>query len=56
MPWYLLSTSSQKHVRCAIQQLQNGAVLTIGPLGEIDLQTAFEVSADYVLITYLDRQ
>lgn len=44
MPWYLLSTSCQKQVSNAIQQLQNGAVLTIGPLGEIDLNTASEVN------------
>lgn len=50
MPWYLLSSSSVKQVSSAIQQLQNGSVLTIGPLGEIDLQTATEVSFDYYLV------
>ncbi|XP_055322548.1 uncharacterized protein LOC129578273 [Sitodiplosis mosellana] len=36
MPWYLLTATNQKHVSAAIHRLQNGPVLTIGPLGVID--------------------
>lgn len=43
MPWYLLPVSSQKQVCAAIYRMQNGVVLTIGPLGVIDFRTASNV-------------
>lgn len=44
MPWYLLPTSCQNQISAAIHRLQNGATLTIGPLDEIDYETASDVS------------
>lgn len=43
MPWYLMPVPSQKQVIAVIHRLQNGAVLTIGPLSEIDFSTAATV-------------
>lgn len=43
MPWYLMPSSCQKQVSGAIHRLQNGAVLTIGPLAEIDFNMAATV-------------
>lgn len=44
IPWYLLPTSLQKLVRCAIHSSQNGAILSIGPFAELDFGTAANVS------------
>lgn len=43
MNWYTFSTSSQKDVAYMMNRLQNGAVLTMGPLAEINYETAADV-------------
>lgn len=42
--WYRLPASYQKRVSYAINSVQNGPVLTIGPLCKIDFSTAATVS------------
>lgn len=44
MPWYRLPASLQRHVLCGIHNVQNGAVLSIGPLGQLDFTAAADVS------------
>lgn len=44
MPWYQMPVTFQKEILCAIQSAQNGAVLTMGPLGELDFEMAATVS------------
>lgn len=44
MSWYRMPASYQKQVLCAIHDIQNGIVLTMGPLGELDFQMASSVS------------
>lgn len=43
MKWYLLSTTCQKQVYSTIHLLQNSAMLTIGPFGPVNLETATNV-------------
>lgn len=49
MPWYRLPAPLQKHVCCGIQNVQNGAVLTIGPLAHLDFSTGSEVIFNFYL-------
>lgn len=43
MDWFMLPVSLQKHMLCGIHDIQNGAVLTMGPLGMIDFEKAADV-------------
>lgn len=43
MPWYEMPVSMQRHVMCAIHHAQNGDVLTMGPLGDLDFEMAASV-------------
>lgn len=43
MPWYALPVSMQKQVLCGIHHAQNGATLTMGPLGDLDFEMASDV-------------
>lgn len=42
--WYQMPATYQKLWICAIHDAQNGASLTMGPLGELDFQMASSVS------------
>lgn len=44
MSWYLLPTKHKKELSFALHRLQNGAVLTIGPLAQLDFDTGANVS------------
>lgn len=44
MPWYQMPIPFQKQILCAIHSAQNGAVLTMGPLGDLDFVMAATVS------------
>lgn len=48
MPWYRMPASFQKQVLCVIHDAQNGIVLTIGPLGELDFQMTTSVSTVHI--------
>lgn len=50
MPWYELPILHQKHVQCAIFNVQNSAVLTMGLLTEFDFETASYVNSELLLI------
>lgn len=43
MPWYAMPVSMQKQLVCAMHHAQNGAVLTMGPLGDLDFEMASDV-------------
>lgn len=43
MAWYELPYNGQKQVWKAIQMIQNGTVMTIGPFSEFDMETATNV-------------
>lgn len=43
MPWYGMPVSMQRQLVCAIQYAQNGVVLTMGPLGDLDFKMATTV-------------
>lgn len=43
MKWYLLPAMYQRHVCSIILMNQNGAVLTIGPFGSVNFETATDV-------------
>lgn len=43
MDWFMLPVSLQRHVLLGIHDIQNGAVLTMGPLGMIDFEKATDV-------------
>lgn len=44
MPWYLPPIPQQKQLGATIHRLQNGGVLTVGPLGAINFESAADVS------------
>lgn len=44
MQWYLLPLEQQREVCSLIHWIQNGNVLTIGPFGDLDFETASSVS------------
>lgn len=44
MPWYQLPASFQRQLCCAIHSIQNGPVLSIGPLAQLDFNRAADVS------------
>lgn len=48
-----MPVSIQKQLACAIQHAQNGVVLTMGPLGDLDFKMATTVSALQVSIHIL---
>lgn len=48
MDWFVLPVSLQKHILHGIHDIQNGAVLTMGPLGMIDFEKATDVSVGIV--------
>lgn len=50
MPWYQMPAKYQKHVLCIIHDAQNGAVLTMGPLGDLDFEMGTSVSGGFILI------
>lgn len=50
MPWYQMPATYQKYWICVIHDAQNGASLTLGPLGELDFQMASAVSVSSVQI------
>lgn len=58
MPWYALPVSMQKQVLCGIQHAQNGATLTMGPLGDLDFEMASDVCkcANDSIYGFLDFQ
>lgn len=43
LPWYLLPMRHQKDIAHILNRAQNGAVLTIGPLAELNYGTATNV-------------
>lgn len=43
MPWYRLPVSFQMHVYYGIKNVQNAAVLSIGPLAQLDFSTGSDV-------------
>lgn len=43
MPWYKMPATYQKQVLCAIHNAQNGTILTMGPLGQLDFAMASSV-------------
>lgn len=47
MSWYRMPATYQKQVLCAIHSAQNGAMLTMGPLGELDFAMAATVSENF---------
>lgn len=51
MQWYLLPTKQQKAVSTLIHWIQNCDVLTIGPFGDLDFETASTVSIQWILST-----
>lgn len=44
MTWYKMPIKHQKKLLCAIHYIQNGAVLTMGPLGELDFEMTSRVT------------
>lgn len=44
MKYYLYPSSSQREISHVMNRLQNGAILTMGPLAEINYVTASNVS------------
>lgn len=53
IPWYLLPLSSQKDVIHIIRRLQDGAVLRMGPLAEINFELASNVSSLIVSVYFI---
>lgn len=43
MPWYQMPAIYQKEVLCAMHSAQTGAVLTMGPLGDLDFEMTTSV-------------
>lgn len=43
MPWYLLPLKHQKTLATAMNRVQNGTTLTIGPFDELNFETATNV-------------
>lgn len=43
MHWYILPIDEQKQLMSVSHRLQNGAVLSIGPLAQLDFETGADV-------------
>lgn len=50
MPWYQMPVAFQKQILCAIHSAQNGDVLTMGPLGDLDFEMATTVSGQFIFV------
>lgn len=48
IPWYQMPVSFQKQILSAIHDVQNGPVLTMGPLDELDFEMAASVRAYFI--------